>query len=140
MIRELLRPERAVIGLVGGFPQALDELLRHSSYPDRIAAIRSALIAPDGGRSVLVGEDVGIPHVRLPGFPAPELILGISSRGVALDGRIAHVLLLLVTPAEQSAQHLQLLQRLSSLFPTIAADLIQERDLWFPKIRNQLPG
>ncbi len=128
MIRELLRPERILLGLRGEFPRVLEELLRRSSFPGRAGEVRAALLGQGPGPCLFVGDETAIPHARLEGLASPELILATCPEGLRLGERVARVIVLLVTPADQTAWHLQILQRLSSLLPLVAADLLGERD------------
>jgi magnesium-transporting ATPase (P-type) len=55
------------------------------------------------------------------------LVLGISSEGVVLNHRRARLVLLLLTPAQETELHLMLLQRLASLLPAIRRDLLAQK-------------
>jgi two-component system sensor histidine kinase KdpD len=64
-----------------------------------------------------VGEDVAIPHARLEGLPHPVLAVGVSKVGVrdpAAD-EVAHILVLLLSPAEESNSHVKLLGEISRM-------------------------
>jgi magnesium-transporting ATPase (P-type) len=128
MILELLKPEKIVFGLKGDLPQVLEELFRHLSFPECVAEFRSALASGDADRFSYIGDHIAIPHVRLEGLTAPEMILGLSPQGVSVNGNTVKVMLLLATPANETERHLQLLQRLSSLLPTISVDLLSQTD------------
>src|SRR5262249_29941496 len=63
--------------------------------------------------STLLNEGVALPHCRLPGLPAPQVALAVTKAGV-LDAPTDHpieVVFLLLSPAEESATHLQLLAK-----------------------------
>ena len=128
MILELLKPEKIVIGLRGELPQILDELFSRSSFPDRAGEFRSGLAKGNTNPYCYIGNDIAIPHVRLEGLSGPEMILGLSRAGVRLDGNTVKILLFFATPAEQTEEHLQLLQRLTALLPTIKDELLGQRD------------
>ena len=126
MIAELLRPEKIVmLGPKGDLVQALEELLRHSS----LAALRADIVAAAANttRYSYIGGEIAIPHVRLEGLSAPEMILGLSPQGVKLGADVVKILLFFATPADQTEQHLQLLQRLTSLLPAIKDELLLKR-------------
>ena len=126
MIAELLRPEKTVLGLKGEFSQALEELVSRSSFPDLKAEFLAAV--GNANRYSYIGNNIAIPHVRFENLSAPEMILGISREGVKLNGDAIKILLFFATPADQTEQHLQLLQRLTSLLPTIKDELLLQRD------------
>jgi sodium/potassium-transporting ATPase subunit alpha len=124
MIVELLRPEKIVMGLRGELSQALEQLFARSSFPERVNEFRAALAQRNSRLYSYVGNETVVPHVRIEGLPRPEMILGLARDGVRLDGRLVKVLLFLATPAEQTEEHLQLLQRLSSVLPAIKDELL----------------
>jgi magnesium-transporting ATPase (P-type) len=124
MIVELLRPEKIVTGLRGELSQALEQLFARSSFPERVNEFRAALAQRNSRLYSYVGDETVIPHVRIEGLPRPEMILGLARDGVRLDGRLVKVLLFLATPAEWTEEHLQLLQRLSSVLPAIEDELL----------------
>lgn len=125
MIAERLEPGKIVFGLKGKFADTIDELCRRSSIADLAAQFRSQ---KGHERYSYVGEGVAVPHLRIDNLAAPELILGISPQGLSFNGHKIHIVLLLATPAEQPAQHLQLLQRVSSLLPAVRKALLEGRD------------
>jgi len=127
MIAELLRPDRIVLGLRGEAPQVLEELFRDSFHPDLAREFRSGILAGNADRYSYIGQNIAIPHVRLEGLAAPEMILGLSREGIRLNEHIVKILLFFATPADQTEEHLQLLQRLSSLLPTIRDELLTQR-------------
>ena len=127
MIVEVLKPEKIVIGLSGGFASALAEILRRSSFPDRVAEFQSLLDRGETNRHSYIGDEIALPHVRAEGLSGPEMILGLSRAGIRLDGNVVKILLFFAMPAEQTEEHLQLLQRLTSLLPTIKEELLAQR-------------
>ena len=102
MIVELLRSEKIVFGLRGEFPQALEELFSRSSFPNRVEEFRSGLSGGNTNPYGYIGNNIAIPHVRLEGLTAPEMILGLSRSGMRLNGNIVKVVLFFATPAEQT--------------------------------------
>lgn len=125
MIHERIRPERVHLGLTGDFEQALRHLigsvLSGSELPDGAASL---LHAP--GAAVLTPDrHIALPHVRLPNLDHPRMALGISRRGIRHMGKRFHVILFLASPEENPAEHLKLLQRLTSLLPELANQLIR---------------
>lgn len=128
MIAELLRPGKIVFGLKGEFSQTLDRLCDQSIVADLASQFRSRQANRQNERYSYLGDGIAVPHLRIDNLPAPELILGLSPEGVLFNGQKAKIVLFLVTPAEQPAQHLQLLQRVCSLLPAIRDELIAQRN------------
>ena len=128
MIAELLEPAKIVFGLSEDFSQAIETLCHHSSLPDLAARFRSRKLDPSNEGYSYIGDGIAIPHLRIDQLPAAELILGISPEGIRFNQHRVHIVLFLATPAEQPAQHLQLLQRVSSLLPGLRQELLAQRD------------
>ena len=81
------------------------------------------------GTTALEGG-IALPHARLPGLSNAVAVLARSANGVdwgAPDANLSHLILLLVTPAEQPGAHLQLLAS--------AAQLLRD-----PSCRTRLMG
>jgi magnesium-transporting ATPase (P-type) len=128
VIAELLQPSKIVFGLQGEFSQVIDTLCKHSAIPGLPGQLRNKTIRRDEERFSYIGDGIAIPHLRVDNLPGPELILGLSREGITFNNHVIKIVLLLVTPAEQPAQHLQLLQRVCSLLPAIRNELLAQRD------------
>ena len=128
MIAERLEAAKIVFGLRENLSDAVDILCRRSSLPDLAAQFRSHQPDKESARYSYIGDGIAVPHLRIDNLPAPELILGLSPDGLSFNHHRINVVLLLATPAEQPAQHLQLLQRVSSLLPAIRDELLTQRD------------
>jgi sodium/potassium-transporting ATPase subunit alpha len=128
MIAERLEAAKIVFGLKGNLSDAVDNLCRRSSLPDLAAQFRSHRPDKENERYSYIGHGIAVPHLRIDNLPAPELILGLSPDGLSFNDHKITVVLLLATPTEQPAQHLQLLQRVSSLLPAIRDELSTQRD------------
>jgi sodium/potassium-transporting ATPase subunit alpha len=127
VIAELLQPAKIVFGLKGEFSQAIDTLCQQSAIPGLPGQLRAKILC-DQERFSYIGDGIAVPHLRIDKLPTPELILGLSREGIRFNNHIVKILLFLVTPAEQPAQHLQLLQRVCSLLPAIRDELLVQRD------------
>jgi nitrogen PTS system EIIA component len=65
-----------------------------------------------------VGDGVAIPHARLKGLTAPMAVLAVLDPAVdfdAPDGRMADIVVLLLSPEDAGADHLKALARISRL-------------------------
>jgi sodium/potassium-transporting ATPase subunit alpha len=128
MITELLGPARIVFGLRASFAQAIDSLCQHASIPGIAPRLRSALNNHGEERFSYIGDGIAIPHLRVENIAAPELILGLAPQGIPFNDHLIKIVLVLLTPAAQPAQHLQLLQRICSVLPAIRDELLAQRD------------
>jgi magnesium-transporting ATPase (P-type) len=128
MIAERLEPGKIVFGLKGDLTHAIDQLCRRSPLPELAVHFRAHRENRANQRYSYIGQGVALPHVRIENLEAPELILGLSPQGLSFDANRVQIILLLATPAEQPAQHLQLLQRIASLLPAIRDELLAQRD------------
>jgi Kef-type K+ transport system membrane component KefB len=63
------------------------------------------------------GHGMAVPHARLPGLPAPVIVLGRSTGGIdwdAPDGLPVHLIFLILTPRENTGLQLQILAGIAS--------------------------
>jgi sodium/potassium-transporting ATPase subunit alpha len=128
MIAERLETGKIFFGLKGDFSRVVEKLCIRSSVPDLAGQFRSRKPDQENERYSYIGDGIAVPHLRIENLSAPELILGLSPEGLSFNGHTINLLLLLVTPAEQPAQHLQLLQRVCSLLPAVRDELLTQRD------------
>jgi mannitol/fructose-specific phosphotransferase system IIA component (Ntr-type) len=66
-----------------------------------------------------IGNGVALPHARVAGLAQPMVVVGMSDPGIdfdAPDGRLAHIVLLLLTPAEDPTAQLDLSANIGELF------------------------
>jgi mannitol/fructose-specific phosphotransferase system IIA component (Ntr-type) len=119
VIAELLAPAKIIFGLKGNFSQVIEALGKQCSIPGLAVQLRAKTSDHDDKRFSYIGDGIAVPHLRVDNIRVPELVLGLSSEGVSFNTHVVKIILLLVTPAEQPAHHLQLLQRVCSLLPAI---------------------
>jgi mannitol/fructose-specific phosphotransferase system IIA component (Ntr-type) len=112
MIVELLPSTKILFGLKGDFSQVIDTLSERSSVPGLAAQLRAKISNHGDERFSYIGDGIAVPHLRVDNLSAPELVLGLSSEGIEFNAHVIKIILLLITPAEQPARHLQLLQRI----------------------------
>jgi mannitol/fructose-specific phosphotransferase system IIA component (Ntr-type) len=78
-----------------------------------------------------IGQGVAIPHCRTKKLKHPALLLGLSKEGVAfdsVDGKLAHVFFLLISPGDNPNAGLRLLAAIAALTRgsrTLAAKLLK---------------
>jgi sodium/potassium-transporting ATPase subunit alpha len=127
MIAERLDSAKIVFGLKGELASNVDLLCARSTLPDLAAQFRTHKPDRHNERFSYIGDGVAVPHLRIDNLAEPEVILGFSSDGLLFNEHRIHIVLLLATPAERPAEHLQLLQRISSLLPAIRGELLKQR-------------
>ena len=128
MIAERLEREKIVFGLKGPFANAIDRLCASSRLSDLAPRLHAQARTRENNRYSYIGSGIAVPHLRIDNLAAPELILGLAPDGLSFNGHKVRIVLVLCTPAERPADHLQLLQRISSLLPAIRKDLVKQRD------------
>ena len=128
MIAERLEATKIVFGLRGELAKAIEDLCARSSISDLPEHFRIHKTNEDNERYSYIGSGIAVPHARIDNLAAPELILGLSTEGLSYNDHKINIVLVLATPAEQPAQHLQLLQRIGSLLPAIREEILAERD------------
>ncbi len=127
-ISQCLKPE-CVLKLAGSTKiEALDELttvLADSDPSVDREALSTAIWKREEMMSTGIGHGVAIPHVRMAGVTAAAMAVGISRRGIAdyksLDGKMVHIIVLIVAPEGQHETYIRLLAQ--------AADVFRHEDL-----------
>jgi len=97
--------KRALLTEVVGLLPALD--------PDPVLEL---IMARERLGSTGIGHGVAIPHSRMPDLPHPVIALARHVEGVdfdAIDGRLVHIVVLLLVPDDGSSKHLELLAQLA---------------------------
>jgi mannitol/fructose-specific phosphotransferase system IIA component (Ntr-type) len=77
-----------------------------------------------------IGNGIAVPHARMRGVTEPIIAVGLSAAGIDFDspdGRPAHVILLIITPAHDDGIQLEILADIAKVF----------RD---EEIRNKIAG
>ena len=91
------------------------------SMPDLSGFQRDAVVAAVARReeqgSTFLNEGMAFPHTRLEGLTKPVLAMGIARKGIAdlESGFAPYFVFLILSPADQNAQHVQILSGLSRL-------------------------
>ncbi|MBF0201176.1 MAG: cation:proton antiporter [Desulfamplus sp.] len=81
-------------------------------------AVNGAVWSREEAMSTGIGSGVAIPHARIKGLKEPLVAVGISSRGIdfdAPDGRAAHLIFLVLTPAEDPMAQLEIASEIARL-------------------------
>ncbi|HEX8692373.1 MAG TPA: cation:proton antiporter [Longimicrobium sp.] len=112
-----LAPERVV--RLGGvsFVAAAGKLLEGLFDEETARELANAIVRNEQQFSSEVVPGVVLPHVRLNGLPRPVLVLGVSREGVEFPRarEPAHLVFLLVSPAERAEEHLKYLAEIARL-------------------------
>jgi len=127
MIAERLDSAKIVFGLKGELAGAIDKLSARSQIAGLGPKFHAQPPEKLNERYSYIGKGIAVPHLRIDALAEPELILGLAPDGLAFNDHKIHIVLLLVTPAERPAEHLQLLQRIASLLPAIRGELLKRR-------------
>ena len=122
-IMQAIHSGRVTVDLaVSDRPSALMALAQAFADHDKRlspSAVNDALTSREHLASTNVGHGVAIPHARVAGLGEPQLAISIAREGVAFDdpNQPVHILVGLLSDADDPASHLQLL---SSLVRTLA--------------------
>jgi Kef-type K+ transport system membrane component KefB/mannitol/fructose-specific phosphotransferase system IIA component (Ntr-type) len=119
---EILSDKQFVARLSGrSAKQVIGELAQTAAELCKLDAkeIEAAVLAREDLMSTGLGDELAIPHARLPGLTKPVVVLGRSEIGVdfnARDGKPAHLICMLLTPVEDQAAQVELLQMFATAF------------------------
>ncbi|MFP3980203.1 MAG: cation:proton antiporter [Desulfobacterales bacterium] len=95
-------------------------------------ALGDAVWARENVMSTGIGKGVALPHARIEKLRQSMIVMGISRRGIdfdAPDGKIAHVIFLILTPIDAADEQLTISAELSRLFrePSMLENILQTR-------------
>lgn len=112
--------------------EAIRELATHAgsaSDTPEAAVINEAVVAREAAMGTGLGGGIAIPHARLADLAQAAVLVGTSKEGVdwdAVDGKPAHPVFLVLTPAEETQTQLEILATIAKSFadPEARRDLI----------------
>jgi len=99
--------------------EAIDELVDRAIEVERSLRsdpVRQAVRAREETMGTGVGDGIAIPHARLEGLQRPRVLLGLSREGIewdAIDDRPAHLVFLVLTPADDTDAQLEILSSIA---------------------------
>jgi two-component system sensor histidine kinase KdpD len=85
--------------------------------PDIRESAWTALTLREEQGGTFAGEEILMPHARIPGIERSLLALGVGKAGIKdrVTGRTARIMFLMLSPAEQPASHIELLGKLARM-------------------------
>ncbi|MBU2431354.1 MAG: PTS sugar transporter subunit IIA, partial [Proteobacteria bacterium] len=84
-----------------------------------LKTVSQAVHAREDALSTGIGNGVALPHARIEGLQSSVVAVGISEKGIdfdAPDGKPAHVIFLILTPADDPRGQLEIVSRIARLF------------------------
>ncbi len=119
-LNSILKPELIKVPLDGDSKRAvideLCDLVCTSSSVTDAENFRKTVWEREGQRSTGIGEGLAIPHGKCPGVREITMAIGIPSEPLefdAIDGERVRMIVLLASPADRIADHIQALGRIS---------------------------
>lgn len=119
-LNSILHPELVKVPLDGTTKrEAIDELcdlICTSSAIDDADAFRRTVWDREGQRSTGIGEGLAIPHGKCPGVRELSIAIGLPREPIefdSIDGQPVQMIVLLASPANRIADHIQALGRIS---------------------------
>ncbi|MCH2160443.1 MAG: PTS sugar transporter subunit IIA [Phycisphaerales bacterium] len=118
----ILRPDTVKVPLEGTTKRAvIDELCDLLACHDGVGSIETlkrTVWEREDQRSTGIGEGLAIPHGKCPSVNEPAMAIGLPSEPLdfdAIDGQPVHLVILLASPADRIAEHIQALGKISRL-------------------------
>jgi mannitol/fructose-specific phosphotransferase system IIA component (Ntr-type) len=101
--------------------EAVEAMVRVACGPAGLApeAIAAAVWAREESMSTGIGHGVALPHARVAGLREPIVAVGLCDDGIdfdAPDGQPAHVIFLILTPADDPRAQLTIAAEIARLF------------------------
>ncbi|MCE9594611.1 MAG: cation:proton antiporter [Planctomycetes bacterium] len=105
---------------------AIDELCQSLAATSRLdyARISTAVWEREQATPTGIGNGLAVPHARIDGLTQPFIAVGLSEAGVdfgATDGKAAHIVFVILTPASDHSTQLELLADIGRTFVQAAA-------------------
>lgn len=136
-LRQIIRPELVRVPLEGVTKrESIDELCDLICTTDAISdpdGFRRAVWDREGQRSTGIGEGLAIPHGKCQSVREILMAVGLPKEPIefdAIDGQPVRMVVLLASPANRIADHIQALGRISKAMadPTTRAKAYAARD------------
>jgi mannitol/fructose-specific phosphotransferase system IIA component (Ntr-type) len=122
MLKEILDPAcvRVPLGSTdkkGAITELVDLLESHGSLLDKKAAL-DAVLTRENIRSTGIGSGIALPHGKCVGVRELVMAIGIAREPIdfgSIDGKPVSIVILLISPADQTGPHIQALAKISRL-------------------------
>lgn len=122
LLTQILRQKCVKVPLEGKdkesvITELVDLLDANGSLLDKEAAL-DAVFTREHTRSTGIGSGIAIPHGKCKAVKELVMAFGIASEGIdfaSVDGKPVTIVILLVSPADQTGPHIQALARISRL-------------------------
>lgn len=99
--------------------EAVRELLDacHMETPTLRTAAWQALLERERQGGTFLGEDLAVPHARIPGIPRPVVALGVGKLGVreTESGRSVRIMVLFLSPMDKPESHVAMLAAIGKM-------------------------
>lgn len=113
--RKWIKPELRAESKVEAVKELVDLLAAHGAIEQPERALE-AVLAREKVRTTGIGQGIALPHGKVPFGADPVIAIGIKPGGIdfdSVDGRPADIIVLMISPADQIARHIQALARVS---------------------------
>ena len=121
-ILDILRPDAVKVPLDGTSKRAvIDELCDLLQCHDGVGCIdqlKQTVWEREDQRSTGIGEGLAIPHGKCKSVSQPAMAIGIPAEPLefdSIDGKPVELVILLASPADRIAEHIQALGKISRL-------------------------
>ena len=116
--------------------KAFEELVSYFCKAEKSKSyneILDAIVTREAKMSTGIHRGIAVPHGKTTAVKKLRGVLGISQKGVqydALDGEPVYLLFMIISPMEDTGEHLRLLKHLSSLIeiPQFKTELQAQKD------------
>lgn len=121
-LTDIIRPDCVKVPLVATDKQAaiyeLIDLLAANAGVTAVQELKASVWQREMTRTTGIGHGIAIPHGKSPGCTKLTMAIGITAQPMefaAVDGRPVQLIILLTSPPDQTAAHIQALARISRM-------------------------
>jgi len=113
--REWIIPRLVADNKTDAIRQLVAVLAEHGALVEPELALQ-AVLDRENVRTTGIGQGIALPHGKYPHGRKPVIAVGLAPGGVefeSVDGKPADIIILMVSPSDQIARHIQALARIS---------------------------
>ena len=104
---------------------SFSRMVMESAAEDKEEAFRR-IMAREGLGSTAIGDDLAVPHAKVPGLKEPSVVIGVADEPLDYDGKAVRIIVMMLLPEDGSSSNVELL---SSLVSAVSSESGRERVL-----------
>ena len=104
---------------------SFSRMVMESAAEDKEEALRR-IMAREGLGATAIGDDLPVPHAKVPGLKEPSVVIGVADEPLDYDGKAVRIIVMMLLPEDGSSSDVGLLP---SLVSAVSSESGRERVL-----------